>query len=282
MAGWIVVNHFYHSAKFTELHEWLLRAADQSGLNAQLVTNAQVQAQLERERPDWVVLWDKDVAVGRWLEAHGVRCFNSAAAIEACDDKFRTYTCLLPAGIAQPETMVVPLRFQPVAWQEQPFVDAAIEHFGLPVVVKESFGSFGAQVHLARAREELVAWLDQLGTRDGIVQEFIAESAGRDYRLQVIGDQVVATIERTAQQGEFRANLTHGGQARQVQATPEQERMAIAATRAVGADFAGVDLLDGPDGPVVCEVNSNAHFVNMSRSTGIDIGQLIMEYVRDA
>ncbi|STC68637.1 RimK family alpha-L-glutamate ligase [Corynebacterium pilosum] len=282
MAGWIVVNHFYHSAKFAELHEWLLRAADQAGLKAQFVTNAQVQAQLERERPDWVVLWDKDVAVGRWLEARGVRCFNSAAAIEACDDKFRTYTCLLEAGIAQPDTMVVPLRFQPVAWQEQPFVDEAIEHFGLPVVVKESFGSFGAQVHLARTREDLVTWLGQLGARDGIVQEFVTESAGRDYRLQVIGDEVVATIERTAQPGEFRANLTHGGQARQVQATLEQERLAIAATRAVGAGFAGVDLLDGPDGPVVCEVNSNAHFVNMSRTTGIDIGRLIMEYVRDA
>ncbi|WP_231910140.1 RimK family alpha-L-glutamate ligase [Corynebacterium cystitidis] len=280
--GWIVVNHFYHSAKFNELHDWLLRCADEVGVAAKLVTNAEVHVQFERLRPEWVLLWDKDVSVGRWLEAQGVRCFNPAAAIEACDDKFRTYTVLLRAGIEQPHTMVVPLRFQPVEWDDQPFVDAAIQHFGLPMVVKESFGSFGAHVHLARTRDELVEWLNNLGTRAGIVQEFIAGSAGRDYRLQVIGNQVVAAIERTAQPGEFRANLTHGGHARSVIPTPQQKELAIAATCAVGADFAGVDLLDGPNGPIVCEVNSNAHFVNMSRTTGIDIGHAIMRYVRDA
>lgn len=282
-SGWIVVNHFYHSPKFDELHRWLEEAAVQAGLEPSVVTNAQAQLRITAgEKPAWVVFWDKDVSVARLIEAHGVRCFNSAAAIEACDDKFRTYTQLVAHGVAQPETFVVPLRFSQVDWDNEPFVDEVATRCGLPAVVKESFGSFGAQVALVRSRAELVQWLNALGTRDGIVQRFVADSAGRDYRLQVVGEQVVAAIERTAGDGEFRANLTHGGSARTITPSPAQVQLALTATRALGLDFAGVDLLGSPDDPVVCEVNSNAHFVNMARTTGVDIGRDIMEYVRDA
>ncbi|WP_018296390.1 ATP-grasp domain-containing protein [Corynebacterium lubricantis] len=280
--GWIVVNHFYSSPKFDELHTWLERSAERAGLDARLITNAEVQPTLAHSTPDWVLFWDKDVHMARRIEATGVRCFNSAAAIEACDDKYFTYVSLLDSTVAQPETWLVPLRFTPVQWHDEPIVDEAIAALGLPLVAKESFGSFGAQVHLMHSREDLVAWLDQLGNRAGLLQKFVEAAAGRDLRLQVVGSEVVSTIERTAADGEFRANLTHGGTARTITPTEAQREAALKASAHLGLDFAGVDLLIDADGtPVVCEVNSNAHFVNMSRTTGVDIGDAIMAYIRE-
>ncbi|MHA2789568.1 ATP-grasp domain-containing protein [Corynebacterium sp. S7] len=282
MSGWIVVNHFYSSPKFDELHAWLQRSAARAGLSAELITNAQVQGRLAHTTPDWVLFWDKDVHMARRIEASGVRCFNSAAAIEACDDKYFTYVRLLDSGVAQPETWLVPLRYTPVSWQDEPFIDEAIAALSLPLVAKESFGSFGAQVHLMHTREDLVSWLDQLGTRAGLLQKFVEAAAGHDLRLQVVGDEVVSAIERTASDGEFRANLTHGGTARTITPTEAQCTAALQASAHLGLDFAGVDLLIDADGtPIVCEVNSNAHFVNMSRTTGIDIGDAIMAYIRE-
>ncbi|WIM67175.1 RimK family alpha-L-glutamate ligase [Corynebacterium breve] len=284
MAGWIVVNAFYSSPKFDELHEWLKRSAGEARLTTTMVTNAQVQGLLRRgERPEWVLFWDKDVHVARLIEAFGIRCLNSARAIEMCDDKSRTYLELLAQDIPQPETWVVPLRFASTAWDDSCFVDDAIDAMGLPLVAKEAFGSFGAQVHLVHSRDELVGFLDNLGTAPALLQRFVASSTGRDLRLQVVGDQVVAAIERNAQAGEFRANLTHGGTAHANAPTVAQRDLALATTAALGLDFAGVDLLFGEDGvPVVCEVNSNAHFVNISQITGIDVGRAIMEHIRDA
>lgn len=281
--GWLVVNHFYTSPKFEELHSWLLDSARSAGLDLEPVTNSQVQARLSESVPEWVLFWDKDVHMARRLEAQGVRCFNSARAIERCDDKYFTYVELLGSGVAQPDTLVVPLRFAPVAWREESFVDEAIASLGLPLVAKESFGSFGAQVHLMRTREDLVDWLNSLGAKPGLLQEFVAASSGLDLRLQVVGAEVVSAIERTAQAGEFRANLTHGGHARPIEPTPAQREAALQAARHLGLDFAGVDLLIDAEGrPLICEVNSNAHFVNMSRTTGIDIGRAMMDYIADA
>jgi ribosomal protein S6--L-glutamate ligase/gamma-F420-2:alpha-L-glutamate ligase len=136
-------------------------------------------------------------------------------------------------------------------------------------------------VHLINSEAELIAFLDQLETRPALLQEYVEATHGQDTRLQVVGGEVVAAIKRTAHDGDFRANLTNGGTAQPYQPTPEEVAMAVDTCEALGLTFAGVDLLFGAEGPILCEVNSNAHFVNLSRSTGVNVGAKIIQHVVD-
>ena len=96
--------------------------------------------------------------------------------------------------------------------------------------------------------------------------------------MQVVGGRAVAAMRRTAKDGDFRANITNGGTAEGIEPTPEQAELAVRAAKALGLDFAGVDLLDFDGEPVVCEVNSNAHFVNLYNACGVNVADEIMEY----
>lgn len=282
MVGWLVVNHFLNTPKFHELYAWIERSAQAEGVELVRKTNVELATQLlaSDERPDFVMFWDKDVRLAQLLEARGVRCFNNARAIEVCDDKALTYSTLAATDIRQPKTIVVPKAYAAVEWAETGFADKAIVCLGLPLVAKLCFGSFGTQVQLIKSRDELLRFLDEAGTEPAILQEFIAESKGRDARIQVVGGEVVAAMQRTAAEGDFRSNLTNGGSAVPYEPTPEQAAFAIDVCDQLQLDFAGVDIMFGEGGaPILCEVNSNAHFVNLSNVTGIDVGAAIMRYV---
>lgn len=160
-----------------------------------------------------------------------------------------------------------------------PFARGVEALFAYPVVVKEAFGSFGAQVYLAKSREELVALCGSIAPRPFLVSEFVGESAGRDLRLQVVGGRVVAAMERRGREGDFRAGLTSGGSMLPFTPDREAETLALRAAQALGCDFAGVDLLFGEEGYLVCEVNSNAHFKNLFDLTGVNAAEPILDLV---
>src|SRR5699024_6985907 len=112
-----------------------------------------------------------------------------------------------------------------------------------------------------------------------VFQQFIKSSFGKDIRLQVVGDQVVAAMKRTSA-SDFRANVTTGGQMEPYQPTEIEKQLAIRASLALNADFAAVDLLFGENGePIVCEVNSNAHIRNLLTCTGINSAPYIIDYI---
>lgn len=284
MRGWLVVNAFTHSSKFAELYAQLHDAAVRQGVKLERKDTIEVSSivaggTLAHNRPSFVIFWDKDVALCRALENSGCRCLNTSYAIATCDNKANTYLALAKAGIAQPKTMLTPKVFHAVSWDDTEYPDLVARELGLPVVIKECYGSFGAQVHLARSIGEISTILNGIGPRPSLCQEFIVTSAGRDVRLQVVGDRVIAAMERLSISDDFRANLTNGGVARTWVPTPEQEDLAIRVCDSVGLDFAGVDILFGPhDVPVVCEVNSNAHFVNLRDATGVDTASHIIAH----
>ena len=158
----------------------------------------------------------------------------------------------------------------------------AAEKIGYPLVVKENYGSFGAQVYLVRDADELNTTVRSLGHKGFIMQEFISDSFGRDLRVNVVGGRVVSSMLRIGAEGDFRSNITNGGRAERYEAGEEQKRAAIAACRALGLDFAGVDVLFGKDGePIVCEVNSNPHFKSTLECTGKDLGVEIVKHVKE-
>ncbi len=228
--------------------------------------------------PGFVLFWDKDVLLARTLEARGMRLFNRAQAIETCDSKALTAIALKDQGVPQPLTFISPKTFEYFGYNDPAFLSVYEEALGYPYVIKEEFGSFGLGVHLVGNRAEAEALVGKLGAKTFIAQRFIRESAGRDLRIYVVGGRVIASMIRE-NKNDFRSNVFQGGTGLSHSPSPEEEALAIRAAEAVNCDFCGVDLLIGGNDPLVCEVNSNAHFTGLLRCTGINVADSIFRHI---
>ena len=282
--AWIIINEFLNTTKFSEITHYLLVAAGMRSIRLNVFSNAEVMigAPLPEEKPDFVLFWDKDILLAQYLESLGIPVFNSSKAIALCDDKRLTYMALKNSGIPMPKTVIAPFTYDNIGYNNFDFLETVEAELSYPIVVKEAFGSFGMQVYLVRNHDEMVNKLTEISPKPVIFQEFLAEFQGTDVRLQVVGDEVVASMLRYSVNGDFRANVTIGGKMQKYTPTREQCDMAIKATKALGLDFAGVDLLFGPDEcPVLCEVNSNAHFKTIFDCTHINVADKIICHVRD-
>ena len=285
MKGWLIVNNFMRSRKFDELYELLSLAAGKEGIELKTVKTGKfphsVNALKELVKDvDFALFWDKDVILAKQLEACGLRLFNSARAVEGCDNKALIAIALEKAGVPTPETYVAPLTFEGVAIDDFGFAQDAAEKLGYPFVVKEVSGSFGQQVYLADDFEGLKKIIKSIGHKGFLMQKFVKSSRGRDIRVNVVGGKVVCAMERHSENGDFRSNVTLGGSAKACSLSKEQKDIAVRACRALGLDFAGVDVLFGENGPLICEVNSNPHFKSTLDATGIDLAGVIMKYIK--
>lgn len=281
MKGWLVVNEFLQNQKFSELTKLFLSAAQKANLSLTVYTNAELLAdtkEILKQRPDFVLFWDKDIVLGNYLESQGIPLYNSVDAIRLCDDKRLTHIALMREGIPSPHTIMAPMTYPNIGFTNHDFFEQVERELTYPFVVKEAFGSFGEQVYLVRDRKELQQRIQGTSTTELLFQEYIPESRGRDVRLQVVGDRVVASMYRYSDT-DFRANVTAGGKMKNYTPSKEESSLALRAARAVGADFAGVDLLFGAEGPLVCEVNSNAHFKNIQTCTGVPVAEEIIQYL---
>ena len=228
---------------------------------------------------DTIVYWDKDTRLATALEKVGARVYNRAAAIAACDDKSETHRILALGGVPMPRTLLAPMAYTDVTAAIEPFLSVAEQTLGFPMVVKECYGSFGKQVSLVHTAAELRERAYAMGNRPFILQEFIAAAAGRDTRLYVVGDRVIAAITRHSDT-DFRANVELGGKAQAYTPTAEQAALAKRCIALLGLDFGAVDLLeDGEHNTLVCEVNSNAYMAGLSAATGVDAADEIMVYI---
>lgn len=287
MKLWIVVNHFLRNSKFTELETRFERAAVKAGVDYAIVTNMECMPEYSAGSlhtgviPDDgnpVLFWDKDIILARSLEKNGHRLYNSADAIETCDNKILSGCRLAASGIRMPVTVPAPMTYSNIGYTDTSFIKNASKRLGYPVVVKEAFGSFGAQVYKADNYSELIRITDNISS-PFLLQEYIGSSYGRDIRLQVVGDRVAASMYRYSD-NDFRANVTNGGKMKPYIPNDAQCGLAVSAVKNLGLDFAGVDVLFGEnDEPILCEVNSNAHFKNIDECTGSDIAGEIIKYI---
>ncbi|TXF90367.1 RimK family alpha-L-glutamate ligase [Neolewinella aurantiaca] len=149
-----------------------------------------------------------------------------------------------------------------------------------PIVVKLLESTHGVGVALAHTPYQLERIAEGfLRLQDRVIlQEFIAESDGRDIRAFVVGNEVVAAMERKAGPDEFRANMHRGATARQVELSAEDEALAIRAAKIVGVEVAGVDLIPSNRGHLIMEVNASPGLEGIETHTGIDIAGVIVEY----
>jgi RimK family alpha-L-glutamate ligase len=296
LRGWLVVNHFLHLPKFEEIYQWLEAAADSRQISLRRFTNAQLLADMSGSHcienyaasdpirkygmPDFILFWDKDTVLARFLENIGIRLFNRAEAIENCDNKILTHLMLASSGIPMPGTIAAPMTFDNIGYNDFSFLDSVMERFDFPIVVKAARGSFGKQVFKADSYQDLIDCVNNLGAQPVIFQEYISAAEGSDLRLQVVGDEVIAAMKRTSANNDFRSNLTLGGSMQAYLPSNRQIELALQACRTMKLDFAGVDLLIDEKGePLVCEINSNAHFKTLYDCTGVDTAAAIMKYI---
>ncbi|MDF1561953.1 MAG: RimK family alpha-L-glutamate ligase [Deltaproteobacteria bacterium] len=210
------------------------------------------------------------------LQVAGVPCVNTVATSRTCRDKARTLTALSLAGVPIPRTVV-------------PGGEARWEDFiarvpGPPWIVKPALGTQGLGVVLVESEEALevsLAAYREAGLRV-IVQEMVESSRGRDVRVLVLDGEARLAMQRKAAGGDFRSNLHQGGTGEPFELTPEIRRVAEAAARAVGAQVAGVDVLFGPEGPLVCEVNGSPGLRGIERATGVEASALVIEVLERA
>ncbi len=288
LKGCLITNEYLNNSKFSVIHEWFMKSARKYSMDLKLKTNAEIPIFLGGDSElgdlrglDFILFWDKDIRLGKYLEGKGYSLFNSADAIALSDDKSLTHMVLERVGIPMPKTLIAPMTYENIGYTNLDFLKQAEAVIGYPCVVKECFGSFGQQVYLAGNREELYEITQKIGGKPMLFQEFIENSRGRDLRLQVVGDKVIASMYRYSDQGDFRANITAGGKMKPYTPTKEQEELALLCCRTLGLDFAGVDLLFGNNGEtLVCEVNSNAHFKNIYECTGVNAADAILEHIR--
>ena len=246
------------------------------GAQAEIVRNGALRT--DSFPYDCCVYLDKDKYLSRMLELQGIRLFNSARAVQTCDDKMETYLALSGSGLRVPKTIPAPLSYTPNAPLSAALIERIEGELTYPVVVKECYGSLGKGVYLARGREELVAVATRLKEKPHLFQEYIAESAGRDLRVIVVGGRALLAMKRTSE-GDFRSNAALGGKGEPYEASGEQIAYAERAAKRLNLDFCGVDLLFGREGPVLCEVNSNAFFRTAEAVTGVNVAGAYADYI---
>jgi ribosomal protein S6--L-glutamate ligase len=212
-------------------------------------------------------------AVVRQFEQMDVFCANSSAGIANSRDKLRCMQILSRHHLGIPQTTFV---------RDKKDILPAIERVGgAPVVIKLLEGTQGVGVILAESVKMAEAIIETLhSTRQNVlVQKFVAESRGRDIRAFVVGDQVVAAMRRVARGNEFRSNVHRGGRTEVVDLDDSYRELAVRAAQIMGLRIAGVDMLEGADGPLIMEVNSSPGLEGIETCTKLDIAGAVVDYI---
>lgn len=212
-------------------------------------------------------------AVVRQFELMNIYAVNRSQAIARSRDKLRSLQTLAKAGIGLPITGC--------AHSTKDVHGLIGIAGGAPLVVKLLEGTQGIGVVLAETRKAAESVIEAFRGLDAniIVQEFVKEAAGCDIRCFVVGNEVVASMERKAAEGEFRSNIHRGGSGHKVDITDDEREIAVRAAQVMGLEIAGVDILRSKNGPVIMEVNSSPGLEGIEKTTKINVAGKIIEHI---
>ena len=214
-------------------------------------------------------------AIVRQFEMMGNYCVNTSDSIKASRDKLRSLQMLAKHGIDMPITGYASHTMD---------IHDVIEKVGkTPLIMKLLQGTQGNGMVLAetmKAAESVMNAFKQVDA-DILVQEFIKESSGIDIRAIVVGDKVVAAMQRVAPVGEFLSNVHRGATTKHINLTAEEEDISVKSTKVLGLSVAGVDLMRSKRGPLVLEVNSSPGLQGIELLTGADVAGEIISYIEN-
>ena len=212
-------------------------------------------------------------ALARQFESMKVLTINTSDSITKSRDKLFSLQLMLKSGINIPTT----------GFANSPMdTNDLIEMVGgAPLIVKLLEGTQGRGVVLAETKKAAESVINAFKSLRAnlLVQEFVKEADGKDLRCFVIDGKVVASIQRTAAPGEFRANIHQGGSASIVKITPEERKLAITAAKVLGLSIAGVDIIRSKNGPLLLEVNSSPGLEGIETATGKDIAGMMISSI---
>jgi ribosomal protein S6--L-glutamate ligase len=214
-------------------------------------------------------------AVVRQFEMADVFTVNSSDSISRSRDKLRSMQLLSRAGVGLPTTSFA---------HSTQDIDGLLEVVGgTPIVVKLLEGTQGLGVVLAETRKAAESVIGAFRQMDAniLVQQYVKEAAGSDIRAFIVGGKVVAAMRRTGAPGDFRSNLHRGGSAEAIKLSARERATAVRAAKTMGLNIAGVDMLQSTEGPMVLEVNSSPGLEGIEGASGVDIADLIIEYIED-
>ncbi|MGH2496775.1 MAG: lysine biosynthesis protein LysX [Ktedonobacteraceae bacterium] len=261
----------------------LINALQQRAIAFDIIDDGELLFDLAQPDPRWraydAVLCrslsqSRGLAVLYMLEHQGIRVYNPAAVTATCNDKLLTTLALLHAGIPTPRTMVA---FDPQA------TIRGIETLGYPAVLKPTAGSWGrllARINDRDAAEAVLEHQETLGSYQHHIhyaQEYIAKPL-RDIRAFVVGERTICAIYRTSEH--WVTNTARGAVASNCPVTPELDSLCVRAAQAVGGGILAIDVLEDPErGLLVNEINATMEFRNSIAPTGVDIPQMMLDYV---
>ncbi len=269
----------------------LLEAAEAAGHEAQIIDYLRCYMSIASHRPKVMYQGESlegfdaviprvaasqtfyGTAVVRQFEMMGVYTVNTSQAISRSRDKLRSLQLLSRKGIGLPVTGM--------AHNTKDIEGLMSVVGGAPLVVKLIEGMQGIGVVLAETHQSAKSVVEAFRSLDAniLVQEYIKEASGADYRCFVIGDRVFAAMKRQGAEGEFRSNIHRGGSAVSVKLTPEERSTASRAAAAMGLRVAGVDILRSNHGALVMEVNSSPGLEGIEGATQKDIAGAIISYI---
>lgn len=219
------------------------------------------------------------LAVLRQFEHLGVYICNTARAIELVKDKLQCHQVMAYNNLPIPKTMLVKFL------KDTKSVDTVIveREIGFPAIIKNITGSKGSGVYLSDSASRFKDLMELIYANNPhaniIIQKYIKNSHGRDLRVFVVGGRIVACMQRTSGDGDFKANFSRGGSTECFIVTPEIEWLAIETAKITGLDIAGIDLLFDEDGFKVCEANSSPGFKGLELAVGQFVAEQIIDYI---
>lgn len=260
--------------------KWLLEAAEETGLLVERLHDQSTTFDLDGPAPPVDVVVNRSVSHTRGLyalrfyEHFGLPTVNAADVVERAGDKVLGSLRLSRAGIPTPRTVV--------ALTEEAAL-RAIEQVGYPAVLKPPIGSWGRLIARVHDREEAEQILEHKSALPSpvqsvfYVQEHVAKP-GRDLRVFVVGDEVVAAMVRRS--SEWRTNAARGATTEPLQPDPPLRELAVRAAQAMGGGVLAVDVMEGPRGLLVHEVNPTPEFKALQGTTGVNVARSIVDYAR--
>ena len=235
------------------------------------------------EYPDFIIFYDKDLYRAQLCEDSKIRVFNCVDTILTVDDKALTYL-VVKKGVEQNKNLwLIPSIFSTYPyfgddkWKSD-FLEKAVRTIGYPFILKATKGSLGQQVFLINDSDDFTKAINLLPLQQVIAQEFIQSSFGKDLRVWVVGNEVVAAVVRdSGSSKEFRSSVSLGGHyAEEFELTSEQIKLVTDISRSLTLDFGTIDFLFGLNNQLYfCEANSNAVFSNLNKN----IGEAIVSYI---
>ncbi len=280
--AWIVYSlDTYKSGFHNNAFDWMTSEAKSRGIDLDVLFSEKIRFDETADfvfksegralkKPDFVIMRSYDFVLSRALEARGIRLINSSLSMLTARNKALSSVALSKESVPTPKTL----------YANHSSYGELLEFFGgKPFVLKKPIGSKGDGVFLVQSQVDY----DEVLKENGYplqFQEYIAESCGTDIRTYVIGSKVVGAVRRMSA-GDFRSNYSLGGSVELVELTEEMIDLSLQAAKAIGLEFAGVDLLLSDRGLLVCEVNGNAGFRSITSVSDIDMVKLLFDYIVD-